>query len=84
MSEENTIQETTKPMAYDALLATGRVYIVKVSGGRYEDSWEEIEGVFSTLKKAKNYRKNRAHKKYSVDKEHTVEILTLELDKPCC
>jgi len=63
--------------------ATGRVYIVKVSGGRYEGKWVEIEGVFSTLKKAKNYRRKRTPVECIVDKEHTVEVLTYELDKPC-
>jgi len=74
---------TTNAINYDALLATGRVYIVKVSGGRYEDWWEEIVGVFSTRKRAKNFIRKRTPKDYVIGKEHTIEILTYELDRPC-
>ena len=45
MKKETTVQETIKPMAYDALLSTGLIRTLVVATGRFEFVREEAQSL---------------------------------------
>jgi hypothetical protein len=67
----------------DQIVNTGVVHLVFAFGGRGEDEWCDVEGVFSTKKKAKNYLRNRklSTNEQFGEKLNSIKIVPFEINK---
>lgn len=79
---ESELADIVEIVRYKLKMTTNEtVYVLIAKGGAYDDHWVDIEGIFTTLKKAKNARRKRTPLNYSGATEYECKIYPTPLNE---